>query len=675
MLLRCGLRACRHLPVPRPNRAFSYRAPRTLRIATMALTDPTSFANHQQIRVSHADLQLDVNFERKELEGYMELTAVVEGKAGAEELVLDTSSGLAIHRVELLQPGTAPPAPPSPLSHHWGEPHKALGRPLHIPLPSPQPLGSRVCLGVRFTTPPGSSALQWLEPSQTAGGQHPYLFSQCQAIHARALVPCQDSPGAKMTYTAKVRVPAELTALMSAVPDSEQDAAAGGSLDKLPEVQPPYPTKVFHFTQKVPIPPYLLALVVGELASRELGPRSRVWSEPSQVEAGAYEFADTASFLEAGEALAGPYVWGRYDLLLMPPSFPYGGMENPQLTFVTPTLLAGDQSLTNVIAHEIAHSWSGNLVTNATWQDFWLNEGWTVFIERKILGRLHGEATRQFHASRGALDLAEDVARFGVDHPYTRLVPDMTGGIDPDDVFSKIPYEKGFYLLYYLEGLVGGPAVFEPFMRAYLAAHAFKTVTSQGFKDFVLNYFKDNEAIGQIDWDAWYHAPGLPPVTNTYDSSLAQAAYSLAKRWHTADVMGIGSSGPEGAGPDDIESWSSEQTVAFLDKLTEFRAMQPMHASMTQKMAAFYRLYATNNAEIRASFFRLALEAEDPEVLPHVTAMLGSQGRMKYLRPLYRAMFKSKMGKQLAVDTFLKHKPGYHPIAQKMVAADLGIST
>ncbi|GFH06372.1 Leuk-A4-hydro_C domain-containing protein, partial [Haematococcus lacustris] len=346
------------------------------------------------------------------------LTAVVEGKAGAEELVLDTSSGLAIHRVELLQPGTAPPAPPSPLSHHWGEPHKALGRPLHIPLPSPQPLGSRVCLGVRFTTPPGSSALQWLEPSQTAGGQHPYLFSQCQAIHARALVPCQDSPGAKMTYTAKVRVPAELTALMSAVPDSEQDAAAaGGSLDKLPEVQPPYPTKV-------PIPPYLLALVVGELASRELGPRSRVWSEPSQVEAGAYEFADTASFLEAGEALAGPYVWGRYDLLLMPPSFPYG------LTFVTPTLLAGDQSLTNVIAHEIAHSWSGNLVTNATWQDFWLNE---------------------FHASRGALDLAEDVARFGADHPYTRLVPDMTGGIDPDDVFSKIPYEKGFYLLYYLE--------------------------------------------------------------------------------------------------------------------------------------------------------------------------------------------------------------------------------
>lgn len=263
---------------------------------------------------------------------------------GLGELVLDTRD-LTIHGVETEEGAAA----------EWAllDPVGALGAPLRVSLPSPAPRGASRRLRVAFQTAPTSTALQWLEPGQTAGGKLPYLFTQCQAIHARSLVPCQDTPGAKLTYAARVRVPAAMTALMSAVPTGE--AAGTGA------------TKLCSFEQKVPIPSYLLALAVGELDSRELGPVSRVYAEPSLVASAAYEFAETDRFLQAAAAIAGPYVWGRYDLLLLPPSFPYGGMENPCLTFVTPTLLAKDRSLANVVAHEIAHSWTGNLVTNFSW--------------------------------------------------------------------------------------------------------------------------------------------------------------------------------------------------------------------------------------------------------------------------------------------------------------------
>jgi len=632
--------------------------------------DHSSLSNFRDLRVTHSDFELDVNFDSKTIEGYVVLDALVEGE-GVSELVLDTSTGLTIHAAHLL----AGPGAPTPLSLAWGEEHKVLGKPLRLALPAggqAPAVGSRVKVGVRFTTGPTSSAVQWLAPAQTAGGTHPYLFTQCQAIHARALLPCQDSPGAKMSYAARVRVPAPLTALMSAVAD-EAAQDQGQALEHLADVKPPGPTRTFAFTQKVPIPPYLLALAVGDLAARDLSPRSRVWSEPCMVEAGAYEFADTAKFLDAGEAIAGEYVWGRYDLLLLPPSFPYGGMENPCLTFVTPTLLAGDRSLTNVVAHEIAHSWTGNLVTNATWEHFWCNEGFTVLLERKILGRLHGPQTFQFHAANGAVALEDDVKRIGATHPHTRLVPDLTGGVDPDDVFSKVPYEKGFYLLYHLQELVGGEEKFDPFLRAYLTLFKFKTVTSDGFKEFFLTHFKDVDAVKSIDWEAWFYQPGMPPVTNAYDTTLGTQALDLAKRWHTCDVMGIGSDGPEGASPSDVAGWSSEQMVAFLDKLGQYRALQPLHARVTGALASLYGLYSSKNTEIRAAFYKLAIAAEDPAVLPHAADLLKSQGRMKFLRPLYRALYKSKMGKQLALDTFTANRASYHPIAQKMVAADLGL--
>lgn len=315
---------------------------------------------------------------------------------------------------------------------------------MEISLPIALSKNQEVVIEISFETSPKSSALQWLTPEQTSGKEHPYLFSQCQAIHCRAILPCQDTPSVKLTYSAEVSVPKELVALMSAIRDGEA-----------PDPEDPS-RKIYRFSQKVPIPCYLIALVVGALESRQIGPRTLVWSEKEQVEKSAYEFSETESMLKIAEDLGGPYVWGQYDLLVLPPSFPYGGMENPCLTFVTPTLLAGDKSLSNVIAHEISHSWTGNLVTNKTWDHFWLNEGHTVYLERHICGRLFGEKFRHFHALGGWGELQNSIKTFGDTHPFTKLVVDLTN-VDPDVAYSSVPYEKGFALLFYLEQLLGGP--------------------------------------------------------------------------------------------------------------------------------------------------------------------------------------------------------------------------
>lgn len=619
-----------------------------------ATRDPSTLSNYTDALVTHTDLVLDVSFDAKTISGVATLR-VNKVNPDATTLVLDNNN-LTITNVST-------PLDGKQLSHSFGEPHKVLGTPLVIDLPATASDAKELQIAVEFRTSPSSSAVQWLDPAQTAGGKDPYLFTQCQAIHARALLPCQDTPGAKMTYTAAVRVPEELTALMSAVPlDGPPEGTAAAP--------PKAGTRVFYFNQAVPIPPYLLALAVGELEKRDLSARSAVWSEPSMVDAGAYEFADTAQYLEAGEQIAGEYVWGRYDLLLLPPSFPYGGMENPCLTFVTPTLLTGDRSLTSVVAHEIAHSWTGNLVTNASWEHFWLNEGWTVFLERKILGHLRGEKVFQFEAALGLQDLLGTLKTIGESHPFTCLSISHQDGVDPDDAFSTIPYEKGFYFLYYLQELVGGAAKFEPFIKDYLKHFRFQAITTQDFKDYFLNYFKDCEAIKQIDWQTWLYAPGMPPVQNNYDTSLAQAAYDLALKWHTCDVMGMGGN-VEGASAADIEGWSSNQLGAFLEKLLEYRSLTPAHKTTTRNMDKAYHLSDSRNAEVQCAWYKLCIGAEDDTVLPGVVDLLERQGRMKFLRPLYRALYRSKMGRQLALDTYEAKKDGYHPIARKMVAVDL----
>ncbi|EFN56177.1 hypothetical protein CHLNCDRAFT_22427, partial [Chlorella variabilis] len=585
-----------------------------------------------------------VDFDTKVLSGHVDHTVTVRAD-GAAELALDMRdvavSGITVN-------GAA-------AEYSLAEPYQALGSKLSIQLPPGLKAGDTVAVGISFETSPQASAVQWLPPEQTAGKRHPYLFTQCQAIHARSILPCQDTPGAKFSYGAAVRVPQALRALMSAVPllQVAQRSKAG--------------TRVYRFKQAVPIPSYLLALAVGNLESRELGPISAVWSEPEMVEAGAYEFAETSKFLDAAEQLAGPYQWGRYDLLLLPPSFPYGGMENPCLTFVTPTLLAGDRSLANVVAHEIAHSWTGdgairrrtnapagNLVTNATWEHFWLNEGFTVFLERKILGRLYGEQMYQLQASMGWLELQDAVKSFGEGHAFTALVPNLSGGVDPDDAFSSIPYEKGFAFIHYLQELVGGSSAFEPFFKRYVQRFAATPLTSDDFRAFFCDYFKDNAAIAQVDWDTWFYKPGMPPVKNEYDESLGQLAYELAKRRHPRKRQAT-------------SSWRMARPFGIAAVPLPPRSLLYRCAAALPycRMNELYDLDNRHNSEIRSSWFQLCINAGDDSVLPLVKGFLQEQGRMKFLRPLYRALHNSKSvaAKQAALDTYHEHKSTYHPIA------------
>ena len=348
------------------------------------------------------------------------------------------------------------------------------------------------------------------------------VFTQCQAIHARALLPCQDSPGVKAPYTASLTVPDGLVGLMSAIATSFPEGKVGDGK-----------SRTFTFEQTVPMATYLIAIAAGNLEKRDVGPRTAVWSEPEMVEAGAYEFADTEKFVVVGEEIMTPYEWKRYDVLLLPPSFPYGGMENPCLTFVTPTLLAGDRSQANVIAHEVTHSWMGNLVSPETWDHFWLNEGWTRFVETKIMERMEGKPIAHLKVNEGLKALRDAVEEFGPEHEYTKLVPTLDGG-DPDDAFSSIPYEKGMSFLWYLQKTVGGDEPMEEFLVAYIHFFRRQALTSERFKTFFLDYFSlrlPKATLDEIDWDTWLYKPGMPPEVPEPNLEKLQAAKDLAAKW------------------------------------------------------------------------------------------------------------------------------------------------
>ncbi len=419
----------------------------------------------------------------------------------------------------------------------------------------------------------------------------------------------------------------------------------------------------FKFTQNTPIPSYLIALGVGNLECKAIGPRSRVWCEPEVLERAAWEFADAESFLAAGEKISGfPYIWGRYDVLLLPPSFPYGGMENPCLTFLTPSLLTGDRSLVDVLAHEIAHSWTGNLVTAANWQHFWLNEGFTMFLERKIIASLHGnnEALRQFNAICGLADLKEAVEQFGVDSPATLLVPDLTS-TDPDDVFSSVPYEKGHTFLAFLEELVGGPTVFEPFFRNYISRFAYKSITSDEF----ISIFTEHFPAVSVDWKAWLHTPGHPPHIPNYDRSLMVPCECLLEGILVKT---------ESTQPAAFSQLSLDQKLVFLDLLAARIKTAENVPEILHQLDVGFDLNRESNVEICLRWYLLALRAgyTASSVPSAALSFITQHGRMKYNRPIYREFY--KLGdefRQQATETFLTHRQFYHPIAAAMIEKDL----
>jgi leukotriene A-4 hydrolase/aminopeptidase len=581
----------------------------------MARIDPHSYFDDAQPLTRHWQLRWFVDFPARVLRGEATLTLAAPGSG---PLDLDTKS-LTIKRVTLA--GTS-----SEIPFELGREEPILGRRLRLSLP---PQTSRVTIA--YKTSPEAIGLQWLAPEQTAGGQQPFLFSQCQAIHARTLTPCQDCAAARVSYEAEVDVPEGLTAVMSAGPGT--DAACLGR-------------HIWRFNMPQPIPSYLLALAVGQLESRELSSRARVWAEPATVESAAWEFAETEAYIRSAESLFGPYEWERFDMLVLPPSFPYGGMENPRMTFLTPTLLAGDRSLVDVVAHELAHSWTGNLVTNATAEHFWLNEGFTVWAERKLLKALRGEEAEALAWAVGRKDLDDALQRFQ-DQPELTVLRPKLAGVDPDDAYSSVPYEKGALLVAALERAAGQER-FQGFVREYIARFRFQSITTEAFCDFCEE--KLPGLLGRIGAQAWLHEPGLPEGAPRFASSRLEALERLAGQWR------------QGRRPSQAEAaaWRPVESVLYLSMLP-----RDLSVSECAGLEAHLGLGATKNCEILVEWLRLALVCGYEPAFARAREMLLRVGRMKYVRPLYQALGKTPKGRSLARETFAKASPLYHALTRR----------
>ena len=574
--------------------------------------DEHSFSRPDRVRVTHVDLDLDRDFERKLVEGVVTLD--LDRLRENEPLLLDTDG------LEILQVAGADG---ELLRFDLGAEVPRFGRPLKIALRD-----GDSSVAITYRTTQGADALQWLGPEQTADGLGPFLYTQGQAVLTRSWIPLQDTPGVRVTYSARVRAPEGLTVLMSAVGRGQDGEGA------------------WSFVLEQPVPAYLIALAAGHLESRDVSERVAIWAEPSLVEAAAWEFADTEQMVQEAEKLFGPYRWDRYDVLILPSAFPYGGMENPLLTFLTPTVLAGDRSLVSIIAHELAHSWSGNLVTNATWRDFWLNEGTTVYFERRIMEQIYGEEIMATQAALDMVDLADTVDEM---EPWeTELHVDLSGK-HPDDGCSIPPYYKGAAFFHRLEEAYGRE-VLDAFLRAWFDENAFQSVETAWFETFLTERLLDRN-VPQGDPVAvrhWIHGAGLPADAPVFESDLLARVEAQVKRYE------------EGTPAEelDTEDWISQQWLHFVETL----AADTPPESLARLDAAF-DLTNTGNNEVLCAWMQRGTRAGYEPVEPRLEAFLLEVGRRKYLTPLYRALL--EVDAERARDIYDRARPRYHSVSTK----------
>lgn len=583
---------------------------------TQQSNDPHTFAKPSEAVMTHLNWEATVSFDEKKIEGIARIT--IKTGENAEKLILDTKN-LQIERVTL---GTAEDSTSYELKSGDNE---HMGSALEIDI-----LPDTELVNIYYSTTDGAEALQWLAPVQTAGGDHPFLFTQSQAILARTWIPLQDSPGIRFTYEAKVTVPSELLALMSA--DNPQEKNADG---------------VYNFKMEQPIPAYLLALAVGNLTFEPIGERTGVYAEPEIIEKAVYEFAEVDEMLAIAENLYGPYRWERYDLLVLPPSFPFGGMENPRLTFATPTILAGDRSLTSLVAHELAHSWSGNLVTNATWNDFWLNEGFTVYFENRIMEEMYGKSYAEMLASLALKGLKEEVKSMteAGNAADTRLKLDLNDR-NPDEGVTSIAYDKGYFFLRRLEEIVGREK-FDAFLAEYFKENAFETMTTEDFIAYTnKNLFeKNNIPVDSSLYQNWIYGEGLPENIPEVSAERFVKVDSVLSSWLA------GTAAPELK----TEGWSTHEWLHFIGQLPEDMSSQQM-----KELDATFGFTNSGNAEILTAWFIHAIRNKYEVAYPNIEEFLVEVGRRKFLTPLYGEMIKTKEGKEMAKRIYEKARPNYH---------------
>ncbi len=609
--------SCQNSPTEKTN------SPTAQSVLANEARDVHSYSNPEQVRAKHVDLNLEVLFDRKVLKGTATLT-IERKQPDATALKLDTRE-LKIAKAEASTDG----ANFAPAQFTLGEADKILGAPLTITLPAQ---ASKV--RIEYESSPTASGVQWLEPPQTAGKKHPYVFTQSQAIHARSWIPLQDSPAVRITYSATIRTPKELRAVMSA----EQDGNAA-------------PTGEYKFAMPQAIPPYLIALAAGDIAFKSLGQRTGVYTEPAMLDKAAKELEDTEKMVEATEKLYGPYRWGRYDILVLPPSFPIGGMENPRLTFATPTILAGDKSLVSLVAHELAHSWSGNLVTNATWRDFWLNEGFTTYLERRIIEAIYGRPREEMEAALGRQSLEEEMA--GLEARDQILHVDLAGR-DPDDGFTLVPYEKGALFLRQLEETFGRDK-FDQFLKSYFDHFAFQSITTADFLAYLQKNLLDAnpQLAAKVPLDEWIEKSGLPASAPKPQSDAFAKTEVQAKAWLD---------GKTPAAKLETKQWTTQEWLHFL-KFLPAQLSEPQLKDLDQT----FGLTKTGNAEIAHVWLLMAIRNKYAMAYPRLEEYLISIGRQKLIKPLYEELVKTPEGKQRAKAIYAKARAGYHPIAQTSV--------
>ena len=585
------------------------------------INDPHTYARPNEAVIKHLDLSILLNFEKQVISG----TAAykIQNKQDVDSIYLDTRD-LTIQEVALGEDGK------TNTGYALGAKQKHMGRPLAIAI---EP--GTEWIQIQYKTSPEAAALQWLDPKQTKGGDDPYLFTQSQAILARTWIPIQDGPGIRFTYEAEVEVPEGLMALMSAENPTEKSEDG-----------------VYEFEMEQPIPAYLMAMAVGDITYQPIGEKTGVYTEPELMEASQYEFGNLDSMMAVSEQLWGPYEWDQYDLLVLPPSFPFGGMENPRLSFITPTILAGDRSLTALVAHELAHSWSGNLVTNATWNDFWINEGFTMYAEWRIMEALKGADYKNMLTKLAYQGLEDHIEEIGADDPMTKLHMDLKGQ-NPDDALTPIPYDKGGFLLVKMEEVFGRER-FDQFLRQYFEKFSFKTMNSEQF----LAYYRENLVQGdtaladQVRAEEWIYGTGLPDNAPEPESKRLMAVDQALEAWQ---------SGEKEAKALAADDWTAHEWQYFLTNLPE-----ELEKGQMKELDEAFDFTNSDNSEIQADWYELALKNDYEPAYDAVETFLIQVGRRKFLTPLYEAMMNS--GKQdMAAETYAKARANYHPISRNSI--------
>lgn len=585
--------------------------------------DAHSFSIPDECVITHADFDFRIDFKNK----------TISGKAGYQ-IKKSPTAGKIVLDIRNLNISGVTDSSGNPLKYTIGNTSPFLGAPLEIELPK-----EVTSIRIEYSTTNNSEALQWLAPEQTAGKKHPFLFTQGQAILSRTWIPVQDSPGIRFTWNADVQVDAGLLPLMSGT--NPKGVNTDGS---------------YHFEMRNPVPAYLIALAVGNLEFRSLGKSTGVYAEPETIAAAANEFADMQNMLGAAELLYGKYLWERYDVIVLPPSFPFGGMENPMLTFATPTILAGDRSLTSLIAHELAHSWSGNLVTNKTWDDFWLNEGFTVYFERRIMEALYGKAYADMLAVLGYQDLLETIEELGSDSEDTSLKLKLAGR-DADDGMTDIAYEKGCLLLLQIESWKGRET-FDRFLNNYFNHFRFTSINTETFIDYIsaqLNFTPEQLA----EVKRWIYKPGLPPKYLTPHSDRLEKALKMADEF---------SSGRITADKIDTSQWSSHEWLYFIRNLSDSLGIK-----QCSELDEQFGFTASGNSEIKFAWFMKSIPTGYTGCDAEVDRFLSSVGRRKFVLPLFKMLSKQERLNQHAKALFIQIRNSYHSVTANSVDEVFGL--